>query len=144
MIVLTNLQGEQLAINDGLIERVEGDHDTRVTLTSGAHYIVKEPVDEIVRLCREDRASVMALSRRLDFRANPSPPEEEDDDEDGAELHLLRAGPGAPPPARRASDRGSGAAGSEPRTIDGRPARRSTDLPVGSGAGPDGRTSDDR
>lgn len=97
MIVLTNLHGEPLAINDELIERVEGDHETRVILTSGTRYIVAEPVEEVVRRCRQDRAEVLALSRRI--RVQPPPdPGDEATEADGAELHVLRGSRQTAPP----------------------------------------------
>lgn len=66
MIVLHNLHGEAIAINGGLVERVEGDTETHVTLTSGTSYIVRESLDEVVALQREDRAEVQAAAiRRL-------------------------------------------------------------------------------
>ena len=93
MIVLTNLHGEPLAINDELIERVEGDRETRVILTSGTRYIVTETVEEIVRRCRQDRAEVLAMSRRIRVPPPAASPGdgEEADAADGGELHLLRA-----------------------------------------------------
>ncbi len=92
MIVLTNLHGEPLAINDELIERVEGDHETRVILTSGTRYIVTEPVEEVVNRCRQHRAEVLALSRRIHFPAPPPPdPDGTASEPDVAELHLLHA-----------------------------------------------------
>lgn len=91
MIVLTNLHGEPLAINDELIERVEGDHETRVILTSGTRYIVTESVEEVVRACRQHRAEILALSRRIHFPPVPPEPEPAPPEADGAELHLLRA-----------------------------------------------------
>ena len=110
MIVLTNLHGEPLAINDELIERVEGDHETRVILTGGTRYIVAESIEEVVARCREHRAEVLALSRRIPVPpatpASQEPDEDEDDPVDGVtgagsartarprpdtpELHLLR------------------------------------------------------
>ncbi len=69
MIVLTTLRGEKRAINDELIERVEAAPDTRVVLTTGAHYVVAESVDEIVRLCQIDRAEVQVLARELTARS---------------------------------------------------------------------------
>ncbi|MGH9087324.1 MAG: flagellar FlbD family protein [Acidimicrobiales bacterium] len=93
MIVLTNLHGEPLAINDELIERVEGDQETRVILTGGARYIVAEPVEEVVRRCRQDRAEILALSRRI--RVAPPPTTGDDGAEpDGGELRLLRRAQG--------------------------------------------------
>jgi uncharacterized protein YlzI (FlbEa/FlbD family) len=66
MIVLHNLRGEPIAINGGLIERVEGETETHVTLTSGTSYIVRESLEEVVACQREDRAEVQAAAiRRL-------------------------------------------------------------------------------
>jgi flagellar protein FlbD len=90
MIVLTNLHGERLAINDELIERVEDGHETRVVLTSGTHYIVTEPVDEVVRRCRQHRAEILALSLRIHLPPAPPEPDTSPDGADGAELRLLR------------------------------------------------------
>ena len=65
MIVLTTLKGEHLAINEALIERVEDDHETRVILTTGARYIVAEPLAEVVRRCRVHEAQVRALAGEM-------------------------------------------------------------------------------
>lgn len=93
MIVLTNLHGEPLAINDELIERVEGDHETRVILTSGTRYIVTESVEEVVSRCRQHRAEILALSRRIHLPAPPPPPDPDGTvpEPDVAELRLLHA-----------------------------------------------------
>jgi len=73
MIVLHNLHGEPIAINGGLIERVEGDTETHVTLTSGTSYIVAESLEEVVASQREDRAEVQAAAiRRLTEDQAPS------------------------------------------------------------------------
>lgn len=65
MIVVHNVQGEPLAINGELIERVEGENETHITLVNGVRYIVQESVDEVVRLSREDRAEVRTLAQRM-------------------------------------------------------------------------------
>jgi len=65
MIIVTNLKGEPVAINDALIERVEGGGETRIILTGGARYVVAEPMEEVVRRSREDRAMVQALAQQL-------------------------------------------------------------------------------
>jgi uncharacterized protein YlzI (FlbEa/FlbD family) len=93
MIIVTNLKGESIAINDELIERVEGDREARIILTGGARYIVAESLDEVVRRSREDRAVVRAAARQLLDGAAPG---------DGAALRLLTADPadaGDPPGA---------------------------------------------
>jgi len=62
MIVLHTVKGEAFAINAGLIERVEGAPETHVTLVNGTSYLVKEPLEEVVRLHREDRAIVQSMA----------------------------------------------------------------------------------
>ncbi len=82
MIIVTNLKGEPIVINDDLIERVEGDNETYVTLTSGASYIVAEPLEEVVRRSRQSRAEVLAMAQRLIDGAGAQPGE-------GTSLRLL-------------------------------------------------------
>lgn len=75
MIVLHTLRGEPIAINGVLIERVEGDTETHVTLTSGTSYIVRESLEEVVTYQREDRAEVQASAIRRLTGDEPAPPE---------------------------------------------------------------------
>ncbi|MGH9082204.1 MAG: flagellar FlbD family protein [Acidimicrobiales bacterium] len=135
MIVLTNLHGERLAINDELIERLEGDRETRVTLVGGARYIVSEPVEEIVRRCRRNRAEVLALSRRLDARPAPEAGSGEgpDDEDDPARLD----DPGDPENFERGLD-GAGGPGHEETVGDGAGELRLL-RPVPGDAPPGGR-----
>jgi len=69
MIVLHNLKGQQFGINGALIERVDGETETHVLLTSGTSYIVTESIEQVVQLHREDRAIVLVLTRDV-----PVPP----------------------------------------------------------------------
>lgn len=69
MIVLTTLKGEKIAINDALVERIEDVRDTRIVLTTGACYIVSQPLDEVVRRCRFHQAEVQVLAQELRGRA---------------------------------------------------------------------------
>ncbi|HVC25817.1 MAG TPA: flagellar FlbD family protein [Acidimicrobiales bacterium] len=62
MITLHNLQGSAIAINGALVERVDGGPETHVMLVNGTSYIVKESIDEVVQLHREDRAIVQAMA----------------------------------------------------------------------------------
>ncbi len=92
MIVVHNVHGEPLAINGELIERVEGGNETHVTLVNGVRYIVSETVDEVVRLCRADRAEVRSMAQRL--LALPLPPS---DAVPSAEVGLHLVEQGQPP-----------------------------------------------
>ncbi|MFG0285424.1 MAG: flagellar FlbD family protein [Phycisphaerales bacterium JB039] len=49
MIELTRLNGQKFVVNAELIRTVEENPDTTLTLISGDHLIVKEPMREIVR-----------------------------------------------------------------------------------------------
>jgi flagellar protein FlbD len=49
MIKLTRLNGEEFVVNADLIRFVERRPDTYVTLTSHDRFIVREPVEEVVK-----------------------------------------------------------------------------------------------
>lgn len=49
MIVLTKLNGTEFVLNCDLIETIQENPDTTIHLTTGPLYIVKEPMDEVVR-----------------------------------------------------------------------------------------------
>lgn len=92
MIVLTTLKGDQIAINDALLERVEDAGETRVVLTTGTRYIVSESLEEIVQRCRFHQAEVQALAQELQSLTPGA----------AAELRLIRTDgtPGRPDTAR--------------------------------------------
>jgi len=48
MINLTRLNGQNLAINADLIERIEDRPDTIITLTTGNQFIVKDSVEQVM------------------------------------------------------------------------------------------------
>ena len=73
MISLTRFhQGERIAINPDLIERIEETPDTVVTLTNGTKYLVQESIDEIIEITQLYRARVLTISRRLDEEPDPA------------------------------------------------------------------------
>lgn len=49
MIKLTRFGGEQFILNADLICYVEERPDTFITLTTGEHFVVSEPMDEVLR-----------------------------------------------------------------------------------------------
>lgn len=84
MIVLHNLRGEEFALNAELIERVEGDSETHVTLVTGTSYVVRESEAEVIRLWRLDRAEIQLLAGQLAPQiATPTP------SSNPAPLHLV-------------------------------------------------------
>ena len=58
MIVLTRPNGQPVMLNCDLIESVERDGDTIVTLTTGNTVVVREPLDEIEQ-------KVVAFKRKI-------------------------------------------------------------------------------
>jgi flagellar protein FlbD len=48
MIPLLRLDGSEVVVNADLIATVEKTPDTMLTLTTGHHILVKEPVEEVV------------------------------------------------------------------------------------------------
>jgi flagellar protein FlbD len=58
VIALTRLNGQPVMLNCDLIESVEQDGDTIVTLTTGNIVVVREPIEEIER-------KVVAFKRKI-------------------------------------------------------------------------------
>jgi len=48
VIALTRLNGKRFVLNADLIRTIEENPDTIITLTSGDHLVVKEPMREVV------------------------------------------------------------------------------------------------
>jgi len=57
MIRLTRLNGQAFILNAELIRYVERLPDTYVTLTDGDRLVVREPLDEVLRLALEYQRS---------------------------------------------------------------------------------------
>ena len=79
MILLRRLNGTELGVNADLIERVESNPDTVLTLVDGTKYVVSEPAEEVVALIIEFRARILAAADRLteddgDERSHHGPP----------------------------------------------------------------------
>ncbi len=66
VILVTRLNGQPFALNPDLVERAECTPDTVVTLVDGTKYVVAESVQDLVRLVREYRASVISCAQVLD------------------------------------------------------------------------------
>ncbi len=66
MISLTRFHsGERIAINPDLIERIEQNPDTVVTMTNGNRHVIEENIDEITDKIRVFRASLLALAAQM-------------------------------------------------------------------------------
>jgi len=73
VILLTKLNGPEFALNADLIERAESTPDTVLTMVDGTRYVVRESVTEIIDQIRTFRASIVALSTRIEVDVPPSP-----------------------------------------------------------------------
>jgi uncharacterized protein YlzI (FlbEa/FlbD family) len=66
MIRLSRIRSEvPLFLNEDLIEKLDGNHETTITLTNGDVYIVTESPDEVFQRVVEVRALVSAVAARL-------------------------------------------------------------------------------
>jgi flagellar protein FlbD len=61
MITLTRLNGRKFVLNAELIRTVEQNPDTTITLINGDHFIVREPMQEVVDLSVEYGRSLRKL-----------------------------------------------------------------------------------
>jgi len=71
MILLRRLNGSELGVNADLIERVESNPDTVLTLVDGTKYIVAEPAEEVVARIVEFRARILATAETLVHDEHP-------------------------------------------------------------------------
>jgi len=62
VIVLTRLNGPSFALNPDLIERVDANPDTVVTLVGGIKYVVAESLEELLAKVRDYRGEVIATA----------------------------------------------------------------------------------
>lgn len=72
MIVLTRLNGPPFALNPDLIERVDANPDTVVTLVGGIKYVIAESLDELLARVRDFRGQVIAAA----YAFETAPPNE--------------------------------------------------------------------
>jgi len=73
MITLTGLNGRTFALNADLIVRAQSTPDTVLTLLDGTKFVVREDVDTVVQRIREFRASVLTMSRYIEFDTPGTP-----------------------------------------------------------------------
>jgi flagellar protein FlbD len=73
MIVLTALDGQRLALNADLIERVDEEEGTVVTMVGGSRHTVAESVATLVDMMARFRAGVLvAATKAMADSANPA------------------------------------------------------------------------
>lgn len=60
MIAVTRLDGSEVVVNAELLATVERTPDTVLTLVTGARFLVKEPVEEVVERVMRYRRQIRA------------------------------------------------------------------------------------
>ena len=60
MIKLSRLNGSEIVVNPELIEWIEANPDTTLTLATGSKVIVRNPVDEVISKITDYRKSLAA------------------------------------------------------------------------------------
>jgi flagellar protein FlbD len=88
VIILTRLNGREMAVNPDLIERAESTPDTVVTLSDGTKLLIAESLLELVTRIRHWRATVAAEAYQL-AGIRDLTVDEDGSDEDGTE-HSVR------------------------------------------------------
>ncbi|WP_298210248.1 flagellar FlbD family protein [Ferrimicrobium sp.] len=58
MIEVTRLSGSTVILNADLIEKIEATPDTVITLTTGACFVVRESVSEVIAIVVEYKARI--------------------------------------------------------------------------------------
>ncbi|SHG92712.1 flagellar FlbD family protein [Tepidibacter thalassicus] len=58
MIKVKRLNGEEFVINCELIETIEGNPDTIITLTTGHKYVVKEDINTVIEKVKQFKSSI--------------------------------------------------------------------------------------
>lgn len=71
MILLSRLNGSELGVNADLIERVESNPDTVITLVDGTKYVVSEPATEVIARIVEFRALILAKAEAFAQEERP-------------------------------------------------------------------------
>ena len=76
MILLKRLTGQPLAVNPDLIERIEANPDTVLTMDDDKRILVHETVQEIIALVIDYRAEILrqAYREQSSTPMNPAPP----------------------------------------------------------------------
>jgi len=63
MIKLSRLNGEVFILNASLIETIEANPDTVVSLTTGHKHVVREPIDEVIEKVIRYNAEIQTVTK---------------------------------------------------------------------------------
>lgn len=73
MIILTRFNGQQFAVNPDLIERIQSNPDTTLSMIDGSSHVVNESLGDAIVLIRDWKASVILRARELDADTQRQP-----------------------------------------------------------------------
>jgi flagellar protein FlbD len=59
MLIVTQLTGHRFGLNPDLIQRVDAEHDTVITLVDGTRYLVAESLDEVAEMMLDHRIAIV-------------------------------------------------------------------------------------
>jgi flagellar protein FlbD len=59
MLIVTQLTGHRFGLNPDLIQRVDAEHDTVITLVDGTKYLVAESLDQVAEMMLEHRIAIV-------------------------------------------------------------------------------------
>jgi flagellar protein FlbD len=68
MVTLTRITGAAFALNPDLIERVDRTPDTVITLVDGTKYLVRESLEDVVRIVVDYRAQLINAAGNIEAR----------------------------------------------------------------------------
>ena len=68
MIIVSRLNGHEFALNCNLIERVEANPDTVITLIDGTKFVIHEDVNVVIDRIRAYQSSIIAAADQLGGR----------------------------------------------------------------------------
>jgi len=63
MIKLSRLNGEVFILNANLIETIEANPDTVVSLTTGHKHVVREPIEEVIEKVIRYNAEIQTVTK---------------------------------------------------------------------------------
>ena len=63
MIKLSRLNGESFILNANLIETIEGNPDTVISLTTGHKHVVREPIEEVIEKIIRYNAEIQTVTK---------------------------------------------------------------------------------
>lgn len=68
MIIVSRLNGHEFALNCNLIERVEANPDTVITLIDGTKFVINEDVGVVIDRIRDYQSSIIASADQMTNR----------------------------------------------------------------------------